>query len=168
MSDQQKSRCARRHIALCGLMCGSLIAALGCQSNQGTAGASYDASGAGLSAMQHPTLEGIPVPARFQLVADRSYCKQIGALRLANCTFDGKTDAASVFEFYKANMPSAGFTLRQWNFERGEYIAWYESHTEHCTIRIRREGYRTSVIVDVSPLPTGSAERDVRSPGRRP
>ncbi|MGD8454538.1 MAG: hypothetical protein PVJ57_22215 [Phycisphaerae bacterium] len=152
---------------LCGLAAltaGTLLGA--CTSSSGTIGPG--ASGTTASAMQHPMLEGIPIPSGFSLVDDRSFGWKTGTLRTANCEFAGSTGVAEVNRFYREYMPSAGFTLRQERFDRGEYVMEFDSTNERSTVRIRRESFKTILIVDVSPTPRGSAERDVKPPTRRP
>ena len=125
-------------------------------------------TGTSASARQHPTLENIPIPSGFTLVADRSHASNSGRLRYANCEFVGKTDPANVFSFYREYMPSAGFTLRQWRYDRGEYVLDFDSTDEQSTVRIKRQKFKTDLRIDVRPTPKGSAERDTQTPIRRP
>lgn len=119
-------------------------------------------------AVQHPALEGIPLPAGFRLVPDRSIIRSSGQYRYANCEYTGDTPPETVFRFFKENMPTAGFKLRQWGLQGGEYVLEFEGHSERSTVRFKQDKFRkTKLIIDVSPTPRGSVERDI-TPQRRP
>lgn len=120
------------------------------------------------SAVQHPTLEGIPIPAGFKLVEQRSFGRSSGQLRYASCEFRGDTDPATVKRFYEQHMPSAGFTLRDWSFGLGEYLLRFDSSSERSTVRAKRDRLKTVLVIDISPTPKGTAQREPKSPVRRP
>jgi hypothetical protein len=149
---------------LAALLAGGLPG--GCASSSGVG--SEAGSDAPSTAMQHPTLEGIPVPAGFSLVPERSFGWKSGDLRTANCEFTGSLDPASVTSFYRQNMPAAGFTLQQERFDRGEYILEFAGRTERSTVRTRRENFKTVLVIDVSPTPHGSVQPELKPPGGRP
>ena len=152
---------------LAGLAALAMCLPLGaCATTSSTATASGD--GRSASAMQHPTLEGIPIPAGFELVGDRSFHHASGRLRYANCEFQGDGDPAAVERFYRKHMPSAGFTLRQTSSGRGEYVLEFDSSNERSTVRARRDKFKTILIVTVSPTPKGSVEREANPPLRNP
>ena len=167
MRHGESERCVGRCRALGLVAAMAPCVVLGaCTTVTGTAKVGEDAPAA--SARQHPTLEGIPIPSGFTLVADETHASNSGRLRYADCDFVGKADPASVFTFYKEYMPSAGFTLRQWRFDRGEYIMDFDSTNEQSTVRIKRSKFKTDLRIDVRPTPKGSAERDTDTPVRRP
>jgi len=150
-----------------GLVCAGLTACNGTTSTVSSGGSSGRTELAG-SAVEHPGLENIPIPAGFQLVDDRSFSSQSGQLRHANYEFRGDTPPARVSRFYEEYMPSAGFTLRQKRFDRGEYVLDFDSSSECSTVRIKRDKFRTVLTVNVSPRPKGAIERDTTGPANRP
>lgn len=120
------------------------------------------------SAMQHPMLENIPIPAGFKLVDERSFGRSCGQLRYANCEFRGDTDPATVNRFYEQHMPSAGFTLREKSFDFGEYVLRFDSSSERSMVRAKRDKLKTVLVIDISPTPKGTAQREPKPPVRRP
>jgi len=123
----------------------------------------------GASAVRDPVLQDIPKPAGFQLAADRSMVENIGRVRLARCEYEGVGAASRVKRFYEEYLPAAGFDLRHWSLDRGEYSLDFESTDEECQVRIRPASRgRTIVTVSVRPKAQGSTQRDSQPPLRRP
>jgi hypothetical protein len=116
------------------------------------------------SAKRHPTLEDIPVPNGFLLVDDHSVGRSSGSLRVVRFEFIGDMERAPVNRFYKEYMAAAGWTLKKETFDRGIYDMYFENQTEECLIRLRPEKKKTVIVVDIGPLPRGSAERESRPP----
>ncbi len=115
--------------------------------------------GTAASAVQHPFLENIPLPQGFRLVPERSVARESGRYRMAKCEFEGAVAPEQVTAFYQNYMPSAQFRLKTRNLEAGEYRLRFESGTEECNIRVSRHRGTTVLVVDLGPLPQGTAER---------
>jgi hypothetical protein len=146
-------------LILCGLV-------VGCESLLG--GRVEAGAGPTISAVRHPILDDIPKPAGFTLVDDRSVATTSGRFRVAKVEFVGRTDRDDVNRFYKEYMPSAGFTLKRESFDRGEYEMHFQSGTEMCMIRVRPERSGTAIVLEVLPMPEGSAEREAKPVTPRP
>ncbi len=146
---------------------GSVVAMLllvglpGCAMNN-----SAEVNGPSASAVQHPTLEGVPIPSGFRLVDDRSVGASSGPMRVVKYEFVGQADRSRVNRFYRDYMPAGGWTLRREGFDRGEHEMRFTSSSEECTVRIGQSGRETFVRIDVIPLPRGTAEREARPPLR--
>ncbi|MBU0639972.1 MAG: hypothetical protein KKB50_13975 [Planctomycetes bacterium] len=155
--------CATRAAMILGL--GLLLPA--CQSFTG--GVNTETSAATTaSAVQHPMLEGIPVPAGFTFVPEGSVGRSSGKFRVVNYEYQGEMKPTALVRWYKEYMPSAGFTLRQERVERGMYSLRFDSEAEECNIRIAREKLSQTILtIDLGPLPKGSAEREVEPPSSR-
>ena len=137
----------------------------GCDSPGGSA--QGGAAGPPADPVQHPLLQNIPLPVNFRMVPERSVARAAGALRVAQCEFDGPTAPDAVVRFYEEYLPTAKFTLRQKRFDNGEYSLRFESETEECTIRVKGKGTRTVLIIDIGPLSKGSADREPLPSARR-
>lgn len=144
-----------------------LIALAGCASYQGSTTVNTGESPAA-SPGQHPMLEGVPIPMGFRMVAERSVARQTGRFRMAKCEFEGGTSPEQVTNFYQNYMPAAQFVLKTRNLEGGEYALRFESPSEECNIRVTRASGRTVLVVDLGPLPQGTAEREHTPPLPRP
>jgi hypothetical protein len=131
-------------------------------------GGSQAGSGPAVAPMQHPMLEGLPIPNGFELVPERSFYSSSGQLRYAACEYRGATDPLSVSRFYREYMPSAGFTFRQESFIGGEHLLAFDSNTEQTTIRVKRDVAKTVLVIQINPTPKGSAEREVKPPAKKP
>ncbi len=116
------------------------------------------------SPREHTLLRGIPLPVGFRMVPERSVATESGRFRVAQCEFEGSTDPERVSRFYVDYMPSAHFTLKKKRFDNGEYALRFESNDEECNVRVREARGRTVLVLDVGPLPRGSAERQPSSP----
>lgn len=162
-------RCTSRVVA--STLCAGLIAIGlglgGCVSSTYSQG-SVSTGEPAASARQHPLLENIPLPAGFRMVVERSVARQDGRTRMALCEFEGARSPEQVTHFYQNYMPSANFTLKQSRLDGGQYRLRFESDTEECNIRVSRARSRTVLVVDLGPLPRGSAEREIKPPVRRP
>ena len=151
-------------ILVVGLM---LMVTSGCSSMGGGSGQNDGMATA--SAVRDPVLQDIPKPAGFTLAADRSVAIASGRSRLARCEYEGGLPPAEVKRFYEEYMPSANFDLRRWTLDQGQYTMYFESGTELCTIRARPSEWRkTAVVVEITPKPQGSPDRESKPPMRRP
>lgn len=156
--------------------CVSLLAfvlVVGCESVQNGGSQRLTARGgegeyASSEAVQHPMLEGIPLPSGFTMIPEQSVGRSSGRFRVATVVFEGRGDAAAVNRFFKEYMPSAGFTLTNEQFVHGKWYMRYRSDVEECNIEIEPGRYRTVVLIDIGPVPRGSAEREVQPPVRTP
>ena len=141
----------------------------GCASFSGNVSTGSGDGGPTASAVRDPVLQDIPKPAGFALSADKSIAISSGRFRQAKCEYTGSLPTDSVKRFYEEYMPGAGFELRQWGLDRGEYSMRFESSTEVCTVRTRPMKWNTTtLIVELVPKPQGSTERDSKPPARRP
>jgi len=153
---------------LVGLVALGWVGALaGCQSGGDATGSPAGASPPA-SALQHPLLENIPLPAGFYLVPERSVARAAGSLRVAQCEFQGSLSPDAVARFYVEYMPAAKFTLRQRRFDNGEHSLRFESDAEECNVRTKPKGGKTVLVVDIGPLSKGFTEREGQPPVRRP
>lgn len=158
-------RNARIPLLVCGL---TLSGILGCAQFTGTVNTGSGDGGLTASAVRDPVLQDIPKPAGFTLSADKSVAISSGRFRQAKCEYTGPLATDSVKRFYEEYMPSAGFELRQWGLDRGEYSMRFESASEVCTVRTRPEKRTTVLVVELVPKPQGGTERDSNPPMRRP
>jgi hypothetical protein len=162
MDRENENAMARGYLVVTILVLAAVgLLPLGCTTTtqSGTTGSARRVE-APARAVQHPTLSGIPLPTGFELVEDRSFLYSSGQVRHASCEFVGGAQPTDVSRFYKEHMASAGFTLRQERFDRGEYVLDFDGNSERSEVRIRRTGFKTSVIINVSPTPKGPVERD--------
>lgn len=155
-------------VAVLGLGAATLWLA-GCASFNGTVNTGAGEGGATASAVRDPVLQDIPKPAGFTLSADNSVAISSGKFRQAKCEYSGSLSTDAVKRFYEEYMPGAGFELRQWGLDRGEYSMRFESSSEVCTVRTRpSKRNTTAIIVELVPKPQGSTERESNPPARRP
>jgi hypothetical protein len=142
----------------------ALVGLAGCNTTTYAGGSSdVTATGSGPTAAtprQDPMLENIPLPVGFRMVPERSVVRNDGQLRVAMCEYEGQTHPERVVSFYKNYMPSAKFVLRQSRLENGMYSLRFASDVEECNIRVTRARDRTHLVLDLGPLPKGSAERE--------
>lgn len=136
-----------------------VLTAAGCETMRTPPPASADEAKPTASARQYRLLQNIPVPTGFELVRDRSTAWASGQIRWASCEFEGSGTAERVADFYTRQMPSARFTLKKESLENGESHLRFESDTEECNIRVRQGKMRTQLMINVGPLPKGTAER---------
>ncbi len=145
----------------------SLVALPGCDSAGRRAGPGEERPVA--SAVRDPVLEGIPKPAGFVLDEPQSLAITAGRMRLAKCQYVGPLHPTEVRRFYEHYMPSAGFTLRRWSLDHGEFNLRFESQNEVCVVRARPRGSnKTEVVLELEPRPRGTPVSDVPAPARRP
>ncbi len=139
------------------------------ESSSGTSGSQLAGSqGPAASPVQHPMLEGIPIPVGFRMVPERSVARESGRLRVAQCEFEGRAQPEQVQRFYLNYMPTAHFTLRQRRLDNGEYKLQFESDTEECSVYIKPNQRSTALVIDLGPLAKGSTERQPLAPVSRP
>lgn len=121
----------------------------------------------GAQPMQHPILEGIPLPNGYEFAADRSSFFNSGQLRIGMYTFIGSTDVVATYRFYKDYMGAAGFVMRQQELDNGQYTLRFTSETEECTIKLRRERGKTVLVIRLDPITQGPADRETKAPPAR-
>ena len=127
----------------------------GCQDENATPMANNPDGAPVPAAMEHPLLKGIPIPAGFQLVQDRSRARHQGATREAQCEFQGSLVPGEVVRFYEHYMPTAGFGLGPKIFVQGQYTLRFESTAEECNIVVKRTGFNTTLVIDIGPASRG-------------
>lgn len=138
----------------------------GCDTPGGSSGGGAAAPPA--EPVQHPLLQNIPLPVNFRMVPERSVARAAGAMRVAQCEFDGPTAPEAVVRFYEEYLPTAKFVLCQKRFDNGEYSLRFESSNEECNIRVKGKGTQTVLIIDIGPLSKGALEQEASSSARRP
>lgn len=145
-------RACGRRTARSGLLIlgGLAVLAIGCESGDRISA----------SPVRDPVVGDLPKPAGFRLVDDRSLAHLSGQVRLAKCLYEGSTNREAVKRFYEEYMPSAGFEQRRMELEDGAYKLFFESETETCDVRISRSGLKTLVMVNLTPRPAGSTQRE--------
>ena len=155
--------------ALAGMaLAGAIILAVPACESLGLGKSNSGLEGPTASAVRHPTIQDIPIPNGFMLVDDHSVGHSSGNLRVVRFEFIGGMERAPVNRFYKEYMAGAGWTLKKETFDRGIYDMYFENNTEECLIRLRPEKKETVIVVDIGPLPRGSAEREARPVTPRP
>jgi len=142
---RSKGVCVVR-LALCGVVAASLI---GCQTDA--------TSGPAVGAVQHPLLEGFPLPPGYKMVPERSVARSSGTVRMAKWEFQGNLSAESTVDFYEQYMPTAQFRRLDRRFEAGEYVLRFESPGEECVIRVRRTRSTTCLVIDLGPRSQAAA-----------
>lgn len=165
------SRCGRHGwivgsalVAGLGLLGASLS---GCQNYSGGPTTARADATPPASPVQHRLLQNIPVPVGFHLNRDRSTARASGQIRFASCEFDGHSSADQVAAFYTRHMPSAKFVLKKESLEAGESRLEFQSDREECEVRIRETSNGTKLVINLGPLPKGTAERNSKSAARR-
>ena len=113
---------------------------LGCQDENATPMATTTDQKPVVAPVEHPLLKGIPIPAGFTLVQDRSRARHQGATRDAKCEFQGDLIPSEVVRFYEHYMPTAHFSLGPKVFSQGEYTLRFESAAQ-CEAALRRDGW---------------------------
>lgn len=154
-----RTHAMRRQMTLAVALTWLLASVMGCGSGR---------KDAQISAVRDPLLQDVPKPAGFQLAADRSMARASGRYRIARATYFGRDEISRVKQFYERFMPEAGFELRTWSLDSGEYRLHFESGEEECDIVVSPERMRTRVVVELGPLPEGSPGRDEQPILERP
>lgn len=140
----------------------------GCAAFGGASATESGSSGPPPSPVQHALLQNIPLPVGFKMVPERSVARESGRFRVAQCEFEGSSSPEEVTRFYINYMPSANFVLKQKRYDSGEYTLRFESDAEECNIRARSGKLSsTTLVVDVGPLPKGTADREEKRPHTR-
>lgn len=153
---------AWRMAILAGLMVGASVGVLGGCSAMGR----HDDTPVATSPVQHPLLANVPLPNGFELVDDRSRVSSSGGVRFAQCEFVGKAPRGNVLEFFKEYMPTGGWQLRDERLIAGVYELRYDSEREKCDVRLRQDGSKTHIDIDLRPMSDAPADRDTR-PAKR-
>jgi hypothetical protein len=163
------SRVRNKQSGVAALVCAAAVMTFAGVCGCDSMGASEQAPAA--SPVQYSMLEGIPLPSSIRPVPERSVGRSTGQLRVGQYEFESSHSVDQVARFFIENMPTARFTLKEKRFDNGEYSLRFESDAEVCNIRAKpakmRAG-RTAIIVDIGPLPKGSAEREVKPAVRPP
>jgi hypothetical protein len=120
------------------------------------------------SAVRDPVLQDIPRPQGFEIDEQKSMAFASGRARVARCHYRGSIYPIGVKRFYERYMPAANFKLVQWSLEEGVYQLRFASDGELCNIRTWREPWRTALVIELGPRPSGSAERPDQAPTPMP
>ena len=118
-----------------------------------------------LSPKNNSYLEGIPVPAKFQLAEKMTEDYESGGERTARHEYRGFSDPPSIREFYREQMPTLGWVRVSDQNVKGRITLRFERKSEACTIEIE-PGYlfQTTIRVIVNPFtrsPMESPRRQV-------
>jgi hypothetical protein len=115
-------------------------------------------------AMQHPRLQGFPIPPGFALIDKKSRAEKSGDMRYAHCEFTGGLSIAELDRFYRKVMPEAGFTLHNERLDQGDYLLEFESAKETSTVSFKESRGKTLLVVTVNPTSAGPAARPSQKP----
>jgi len=155
MSFRASLRTRDARLVECGLLAGVLaVATVGCGSSSGNVVAFGTAPVP--PAMQHPRLEGFPIPPGFALLDKKTVIGKNGDVRTAHCEFTGLLSIAELDRFYRKTMPEAGFTLRNERLTHGEYCLEFTGPRESSTVSFKVDRKKTLLVVDL--YPTSGAE----------
>jgi hypothetical protein len=113
-----------------------------------------------LSPQTNSYLEGIPVPAKFELAEKMTEDYESGGQRTARHEYRGFfSDPASVREFYREQMPTLGWVRVSDQNVKGRVSLRFERKSEACTIEIE-PGYlfQTTIRVIVNPFTRSTME----------
>ena len=116
---------------------------------------------------EHSAVKNIPVPQGFRLDPKNSNTWESGQVRFVNCQFEGPGSIDRIAEFYTQYMPAAKFTLKRRQLVAGEWFLDFTSDSEIATVRVRPKGDRTVVVLEIGPVPRGSAERETKAPPKQ-
>jgi hypothetical protein len=160
----------RRAALLTGLVISGLLVA-GCNTTTPRKSAESArlaaAEGPAATPVQHPLLEGIPLPVGFTMNPRNSMAWESGQTRMTRCEFTGAASPEAITRFYLNYMPSARFVLKQRRLDNGDYWLRFENDTEECNILLKRGEPETVLVIDIKPLARGSAARETSPPTRR-
>lgn len=125
----------------------SLLVVAGCANNNGASDMDVNKD----SLLEHPALQGIPIPTGYQLVPERSVFWAGRGLRVAKCEFTGGRTPVQVLRFYRENMPKAGFAAREERMDEGDYALRFESDSEEALVRVMPKWDSTVIRVEMRP-----------------
>ena len=141
----------RRGLVLAGVIV-AMAGTTGCESG------GRNGTGRMPEPVQHPMLDGIPLPRGFAPVHDRTMAFESTQFRLARYEFVGSTPRNTVLEFFLNSLPSAGFRLGPRQDEQGVYFVRFMSDREELSIQIGSRGLnKTYFVLNVGPLPQAPA-----------
>ena len=126
-------------LALVGLV----VLALGC-GGEGERGAAAPAP-----ALVPPGAD-LPVPANFKFDDQESKDRKAGELRFVQHLYKGGAPVRQVAEFYRRQMPAAGWTLVEESFSSGRQRFQFEKGRDSCHISIW-DDWGTKLLIQVFP-----------------
>jgi hypothetical protein len=130
----------------------------GCESSGDKAIATTAEQTPVVAPLEHPLLKGIPVPAGFTIVRERSRARNMGGTRVAQCEFQGSLIPSEVVRFYEHYMPTAHFRPGSKIFVQGAYTLRFESDSEECVVFTKRNLFNTALMLDVGPVSKGGID----------
>jgi len=113
-----------------------------------------------------PFLNGVAVPAGFNLVDKMTEDYESGGQRMARHVYSGSADPHAVRNFYREQMPLLGWNRVSDQNVKGIITIRFEKQDESCTVEIQSGGAlggRTSIQVIVMPF-----KRTPMEPPKRP
>ncbi len=113
-----------------------------------------------------PFLDGVPVPAGFQLVDRMTEDYESGAQRMARHVYEGAADPNAVRSFYREQMPLVGWNRVSDQNVKGSIAIRFEKQTEACHITIDRSGTLGRVRIQAVVMPFNRSPSE--APARRP
>ena len=99
----------------------------------------------------------LPVPAKMKLKQNLSHSFEGAGGRIVDYTYEGWVDIRRVHRFYLEQMPLSRWQLLANNYTRGVYTLTFNKAGEVCTVIIRRNTIRMTVVrlLIQRPQPTG-------------
>lgn len=89
----------------------------------------------------------VPVPTRFKMLGQESFCFENSGVRVGVLKYQGKANIDQVVNFYKEQMVMYNWLLLN-TIEYGQRLLNFERDNETCIITLIPKG--TSVIINVS------------------
>jgi hypothetical protein len=147
--------------ALPGVVLGLLVPVLflaGCSGSDGEI--------ARLSPRSTTYLEGVPVPTGFELVDKMTEDYQSGGQRTARHLYQGTGDPHAIREFYREQMPAAGWNLVSDQSVKGTINLRFERRSEAANVQIEPSGWfnRARIQIILNPF----TRTPMTEPPRRP
>ncbi|MGB2967745.1 MAG: hypothetical protein WBD18_01000, partial [Phycisphaerae bacterium] len=97
-----------------------------------------------------PPVADLPVPAGFKFNEQDSLDRLASGLRFIRHLYEGSAKVRQVAEFYRRQMPTAGWTLVEESFSSGRQRFQFEKGRESCHISIW-DDWGTKLLIQVFP-----------------
>jgi len=138
-------------LALVGLM----VLVLGC-------GGENERGAAASAPALAPRVADVPVPANFKFDDQESKDRKAGELRFIRHLYKGGAPVRQVAEFYRRQMPAAGWTLVEESFSSGRQRFQFSKGADSCHISIW-DDWGTKLLIQVFPRGGRPMEPDTGS-----
>ena len=97
-----------------------------------------------------PRVADVPVPANFKFDGQESKDRKAGELRFVQHLYKGGAPVRQVAEFYRRQMPSAGWTPVEESFSSGRQRFQFEKGAESCHLSVW-DDWGTKLLIQVFP-----------------